>query len=46
MRKRFCHRAHFSWFTPKLFCALFEKDENDNAEKILREMIARGLQEV
>ena len=23
--------------------ALFEKDENDKAEKILREMIARGL---
>ena len=26
-----------------LICALFEKDGNDKAEKLLREMIARGL---
>ncbi|KAL5173797.1 putative pentatricopeptide repeat-containing protein, mitochondrial [Glycine soja] len=26
-----------------IICALFEKDENDKAEKLLREMIARGL---
>ena len=26
-----------------IICALSEKDENDKAEKILREMIARGL---
>ena len=26
-----------------LICALFEKDGNDKAEKLLHEMIARGL---
>ncbi|KAL2335578.1 hypothetical protein Fmac_016791 [Flemingia macrophylla] len=26
-----------------IICALFQKDENDKAEKLLLEMIARGL---